>query len=114
MAASQYSNARAQARQANPGVNTTQRSWSNYAGDRPIKNFVGSSFYEDSELYGPADDSSAMSVAQMPPTVDTPAVEKEGESQWEKLQRKSALRKGMEAMRGQKPVSDNGYAGLVA
>lgn len=54
MAASEYSNARAMARRVNPG-NTTQRSWSNYVGDRPIKSKVGSSFYGNSPMYGPAD-----------------------------------------------------------
>jgi hypothetical protein len=49
---SQYSNARSEARKLNPGVNTTQRSWSDYEGDKPIKSKVGSSFYGDSEKYG--------------------------------------------------------------
>ena len=112
MAASQYSNARAQARQANPRVNTTQRSWSNYAGDRPIKSNVGSSFYRNSELYGPVGGDSATPEAQMPPTGAVPSVE-EKESKWEKLQRESALRKGMEAMRSQKPMVGSGYTGPV-
>ncbi len=49
---SSYSNARAEARKANPEVNTTQRSWSNYEGDTPNRSWVGSKAYQDSSRYG--------------------------------------------------------------
>lgn len=117
MAASQYSNARAQARQANPRVNTTQRSWSDYVGDRPIKNFVGSSFYEDSELYGPRGEGSSSSeeeaAASPAPAVSglqSPAERtqdfdqrwneiQDRETEWDKMNpSKSALGKARNAM----------------
>jgi hypothetical protein len=37
---------------ASRGTQTTQRSWSNYAGDRPIKRKRGTDFYEDSPYGG--------------------------------------------------------------
>jgi hypothetical protein len=81
-------------------------------GDKPIKNFVGSSFYEDSELYGPTGGSSAMSVAA-PPTGGMPAAE-EKESQWEKLQRDSALRRGLKSMQQKGGYGDLPSAGQMA
>jgi hypothetical protein len=51
--ASQYSSSRADFRKANPGVNTTQRSWDNYEGDRPVKSRQGTDFYGQSERWGP-------------------------------------------------------------
>ena len=44
--ANPYSNARAAARRANPGANTTQRSWDNYSGKKPIKSWAKKGFYK--------------------------------------------------------------------
>lgn len=125
MAASQYSNVRAQARRDNPGANTTQRSWSNYAGDRPIKSKIGSSFYEDSELYGPgggggsgseggaAAPASAVSGLQSPAERTQDFREKWGgiqseETEFEKLNpNKSALGRAKKAI-------ESGYVGPIA
>jgi hypothetical protein len=51
--ASQYSNDRAMFRKNNPGVNTTQRSWDNYEGDRPVRGRQYSDFYRSSDRWGP-------------------------------------------------------------
>jgi hypothetical protein len=51
--ASNYSNDRAEWRKANPGVNKTQRSWSNYEGDRPQSGWAGTDMYRNSERWGP-------------------------------------------------------------
>jgi hypothetical protein len=70
--ASQYSNDRATFRKNNPGVNTTQRSWDNYVdpqtgvagqttqrswdnyvGEKPIKRYKGTDFYNSSERWAP-------------------------------------------------------------
>jgi hypothetical protein len=37
--------------------NTTQRSWSNYVGDKPIEHNRGTDFYRDSAVYGPGGNS---------------------------------------------------------
>lgn len=77
--------------------NTTQRSWSNYVGDKPILNWVGKApvgegrFYADSYLYGPGS-------SYVPPKAPVPALADE-ETDWEKLQRKSALDKAIKSMR---------------
>lgn len=36
------------------GLQSTQRNWSNYIGYSPIDRFIGTSFYEDSPIYGPS------------------------------------------------------------
>lgn len=51
--ASNYSNDSAERRRANPGVNTTQRSWSNYEGDRPQSGWAYTDAYRESERWGP-------------------------------------------------------------
>lgn len=82
---------------ANP--NTRQRSWSNYVGDNPIKGRRGTDFYADSALYGVG---GQMAVEKPEvPTATTPSLDdEEGMSDWEKLQRKSALAKGLRSMKG--------------
>jgi hypothetical protein len=57
-------------------LNTTQRSWSNYVGDKPIKRWKGKApigearFYADSPLYGPGGAAVADYAPPPPPNVD--------------------------------------------
>lgn len=57
--ASNYTNYGAERRKANPGVNLTQRSWSNYEGDSPYRSWVGTDMYRDSS-YGEGGSRSAL------------------------------------------------------
>ena len=81
--------------------NTTQRSWDNYEGDNPIKRWVGRSpigesrFYSDSSKYGPGS------------TWAKPKKEEEipdGLSDWERLQRDTALKRGLDEFKKGKRV----------
>lgn len=94
--------------------NTTQRSWSNYVGNRPIESRRGTDFYRDSPLYGAggsmSENTDAMrklirSRREKEAEPDTaPSVVPE-ESALEKLQRESALRRGMRSMQNAKPIT---------
>lgn len=129
--ASNYSNSRAEWRKANPGVNITQRSWSNYEGDNPYKFWVGSKLYRDSSKYG----SGGSGSGDQTPTMDRPTEtggksigeseferlqrevaerkkKPEEKSQWEKLQEESALKRGMRSMQGNAPIY--GMGGTMA
>lgn len=120
-----YSNERADFRKANPGLNTTQRSWSNYAGSNPVYRKTGTDFYINSPLYSSIQNmqniASTKEVGQisndMKPA-QTPINEggrlygssklgqlQNTESQWDKLKRESALKRGMESMQNAKPVT---------
>lgn len=101
--------------------NTTQRSWDNYEGDNPIKNWVGKSpvdearYYSDSSKYGPGSSWKKSEKNKKIPEgyeidPETGEIRKKSlktrfeekskqDSQWKKLQRDSALRRSMEAAR---------------
>lgn len=104
--------------------NTRQRSWSNYVGDRPIESRRGTEFYGDSPRYGPRDEdteqeeyasgpSSAVGSSDIG-TSDWQRLQDRAKarrdistgqlSDWEQLQRDSALRKGMNSLRGSRVV----------
>jgi hypothetical protein len=50
--------------------NTTQRSWSNYVGDKPNQKWNGTKAYKDSPLYGPVSEEAAQEI----PTTQNPLV----------------------------------------
>lgn len=94
-----------------PRPNTTQRSWSNYVGNRPIESRRGTDFYRDSPLYGAGSLMSAKTDVE-PDTAPSVAPE---ESAWEKLQRESALKRGMKSMQNAKPITAPvTYGGMMA
>ena len=98
--------------------NTTQRSWSNYEGDRPIKSFLQQGAagagrgYQDSPKY--KDVTTNTSQRSWDNYVD-PSESMEGkatldapqntESDWRKLQRSSKLRSASDAIRKSKPLA---------
>lgn len=105
--------------------NTRQRSWSDYVGDRPIESRRGTDFYGDSSRYGPkAYETEEESDAPRTAPASEPSVSGDSDyermrnrinarkdwqnrqpSAWDKLQRGSALRKGMKSLRDSTPVS---------
>jgi hypothetical protein len=88
--------------------NTTQRSWSNYEGDNPIKRWVGkpsygpgARSYTDSSKFGPGSTwtERKKEEEELPEgyEIDPKTGERRRkESSWEKLQRESALKRGMD------------------
>lgn len=88
--------------------NTSQRSWSNYVGDRPIKSWVGRDpvssdvrFYADSLNYGPGATPAPAAVSPveaMKSFRDRFEENAARETAWEKQQRTSALRRGMQRL----------------
>lgn len=105
--------------------NTRQRSWSNYVGDRPIESRLGTDFYGDSSRYGPkADEIEEESDAPRTAPASEPSVSGDSDyermrnrinarkerqnrqlSDYDKLQRDSSLRRGMNSLRDSTPVS---------
>lgn len=113
--ATKYSNKLAEARKANPRVNTTQRSWSDYQGNKPIRGWVGTDAYKDSwknsasvsqggwidkqpndEGMTTSMNGAAASEAPPPSLRDRWNRMQKEESEWEKMQRESRLRKAMQ------------------
>lgn len=93
--------------------NTTQRSWSNYVGENPIKRRVGTDFYGDSPRYGVGAPGAAgiendMPAAPMPmgfPPAKGPEDEETGTTATTgtvgaKPKTGSALQRGMQMMQG--------------
>jgi hypothetical protein len=99
--------------------NTTQRSWDNYVGDKPIESLKKKGFYSESPRYSSGgDDSYVPEGYERDPMTgklkkkrsvkeileDKP---KKGESSWEKLQRESALKRGMDEVKKSKRVEED-------
>ena len=78
--------------------NTTQRSWSNYVGASPIESRRGTDFYADSALYGVGGEM-AVKVPKVPRATAPSPDDEDGLTDWEKLQRKSALARGLRSMK---------------
>jgi len=91
--------------------NRTQRSWDNYVGGNPIKSWESQGFYTDRgvndraipEGYGT--DLRTGNVVRK--SLKTRVEDSQKESEWKKLQRKSALQKGLEGMRKEGPVVED-------
>jgi hypothetical protein len=96
--------------------NTTQRSWDNYVGDNPIESRKKKGFYSESQRHSlDGDDDYVPEGYERDPITgklkkkksvkeildDKP---KKGESSWEKLQRESALKRGMDEVKKSKRV----------
>jgi hypothetical protein len=79
--------------------NTTQRSWSNYVGASPIESRRGTDFYADSALYGVGGEMAVKEPKASRAAAPAPD-EEDGLTEWEKLQRKSALARGLRSMKG--------------
>ena len=99
--------------------NTTQRSWSNYEGDNPIKRWVGkpsygpeAQSYTDSSKYGPGSTwtEPKKEEEELPDGYEIDpktGKRRRKESSWEKLQRESALKRGMDEVKKSKRVEED-------
>ena len=100
-------------------ANTTQRSWSDYVGNNPIKSKQGTGFYADSARYNPG---AAFEPPGGKPPVNEPVKpavkdtmigrQDDEESNWEKLQRESALKRSMRAIQEGSQITSMG--GMIA
>lgn len=97
--------------------NTTQRSWDNYVGDKPIESWKKKGFYSESPRHSPGGDDSytpegyeRLTLGKLKKKKSVKDIldgkRKKNESEWKKLQRDGALKRGMDEVKKSKRVEE--------